>query len=350
MFKILVDFEIGQKGLIAKKTSDHGAWVVPARYEKHFAAPSEGKFLVKIVGQSANESLRFCNVLASLPSLVDDLIRNGGVQHVDIMPDDTIYLAKKIAKGTPQYFLCLILEPNNSKFRVHVCDNLINLLHKQDVLCYWDSPLPPQELPPASKLAKEINEIRVKHLTEKQIAQQAQADKELEIRNLCELALEYPNETIFRPLLVFIKRAKQEAKKTGHKVLVRNEELGVFGKFSEDELQALVQALSENIVCVESLASGKNCSKSFYCRPTPEYLESQKEYFLRDHPDFAIAKNDINFWTQAVKQYGVYQSYSENYVGYGYHRGLYTYKLLVGDYYIFRNFSSGIGKEEIIIL
>ena len=30
MFKILVDFEIGQKGLIAKKTSDHGAWVVPA--------------------------------------------------------------------------------------------------------------------------------------------------------------------------------------------------------------------------------------------------------------------------------------------------------------------------------
>ena len=70
METIIVRFDNGERGLIARATSDNGAWVVPGRQERHVQQPTVGHFAVEVTGQSANGRLRFCRIIESEHSAI----------------------------------------------------------------------------------------------------------------------------------------------------------------------------------------------------------------------------------------------------------------------------------------
>ncbi|PIR92158.1 hypothetical protein COU01_03190 [Candidatus Falkowbacteria bacterium CG10_big_fil_rev_8_21_14_0_10_44_15] len=350
MEKILVSFEQGGKGLIAKSTSDNGAWIVPGRSEKHQITPAIGKFLVEITGQTKNECLRFCKVLATLQSLVDDFIASGQADYTEITGQGSVHIAKHIAEGINLFMICS--EKDGAIFHIKFCAGL-NWADTigGDLICRYDSPLPAQELPAQSRLNQAVITARAKFDETEKAKERARAERAQVARTFAEQAAQNPNDKIFAPLRALIERAKELEKQSGHVIWPKDDELGDFAKFETSGLDSITQTLSGDVVHVSySWSSSSGGGTYFYCVVPDEYLAEQKELFLQEHPEFAVEKNSADFWTKAVRKYGSYEGSTEEQIGYGYCQDKHHYKLRVGDYFLSRTFNGGIGDEGPIYL
>jgi len=314
MVKILAEFKLGDKGLIARNTSDRGAWVVPARNADHQARPAEGWHLVEIQGTTANGKLRFAKVLFSTDSILQKILqRTWEIVEVYANP-----LSSSITGEIEGQTFCIRLYGDEvSSFSLNGV---------------------------AIGSQAKINGTPLLNQVEEARTQKSQGDEETKrqktewLQTLMQEAVDNPKSARFDTLNALI----EEGKNTFARVAFK--QLGELGEklyaYSSRELKKLVDILSGGEATVYFVSS---VSEGMYTRNHGEALFSlvivgeHKLQFVHENPLVQIHLDDPKFLQTASEAKGRVVGKSISYEGYGSYRSYDIYEIVIGGltfYYV----------------